>query len=199
MSGVIHCLPPQPCHLQALVELDQRTLGGLWTLEGYQRELASPNSHLLMLQYYPAADPSPKVIGLGCFWAILDEAHLTLLGIDSPYQRRGLGPWLLLHLLWAARQRRLQRATLEVRPSNSRALALYKRYGFVELGHRRRYYSDGEDALILWQNHLQSDPWGHDLAQAYTTATQRLTCQGWTLQAPPPPVPPTPHPPPGKG
>jgi len=184
MSGAIHCLPPQIQHLHALVELDQRTLGGLWTTSGYQRELDSPNSHLLMLEHHPTNAPT-GIIGLGCFWAILDEAHLTLLAIDPPYQRRGLGQWLLLHLLGAARQRHLQRATLEVRPSNSRALALYKRYGFVELGHRRAYYKDGEDALILWQNHLQTDQWGHDLVRWHTAATQRLTRQGWTLHAPP--------------
>jgi ribosomal-protein-alanine N-acetyltransferase len=42
--------------------------------------------------------------------------------------------------------------TLEVRTSNSGAIALYERFGFRSAGTRRRYYSDtGEDALIMWR------------------------------------------------
>jgi ribosomal-protein-alanine N-acetyltransferase len=43
------------------------------------------------------------------------------------------------------------RYTLEVRTSNSGAIAMYERFGFQPAGHRRRYYHDnGEDALIMW-------------------------------------------------
>ena len=43
------------------------------------------------------------------------------------------------------------RYTLEVRTSNSGAIAMYERFGFRPAGHRRRYYHDnGEDALIMW-------------------------------------------------
>ena len=42
--------------------------------------------------------------------------------------------------------------TLEVRPSNQPAIALYERFGFLAAGMRRRYYQDnGEDALIMWR------------------------------------------------
>jgi ribosomal-protein-alanine N-acetyltransferase len=42
--------------------------------------------------------------------------------------------------------------TLEVRPTNAPAIALYERFGFRSAGTRRRYYQDtGEDALIMWR------------------------------------------------
>jgi ribosomal-protein-alanine N-acetyltransferase len=45
-----------------------------------------------------------------------------------------------------------QSYTLEVRPSNPAAIALYERFGFVSAGTRPRYYADtGEDALIMWR------------------------------------------------
>ncbi|MBE9135796.1 GNAT family N-acetyltransferase [Nodosilinea sp. LEGE 07088] len=130
------------------------------------------------------------LLGLGCYWAILDEAHITVLAVDPRYQRRGLGQWLLLNLLLSAcgcrnlvpaDHRALTRATLEVRPSNSRALALYESFGFETLGRRRRYYADGEDALILWQNSLKTADFRDQLRQRRITASRRLERQGWQL------------------
>lgn len=133
---------------------------------------------------------APILLGLGCYWAILDEAHITVLAVDPRYQRRGLGQWLLVNLLFDACDYRraapddhvvLTRATLEVRPSNSRALALYETFGFETLGRRRRYYADGEDALILWQNSLKTPEFRDRLCQRYSAARHRLERQGWQI------------------
>ncbi|MGB3201874.1 MAG: GNAT family N-acetyltransferase [Nodosilinea sp.] len=133
---------------------------------------------------------TPILLGLGCYWAILDEAHITVLAIDPRYQRRGLGQWLLVNLLIdacaygsmaPADHLALTRATLEVRPSNSRALALYEAFGFETLGRRRRYYADGEDALILWQNSLKTPEFHDRLRHRYRRACGRLERQGWQI------------------
>lgn len=137
-------------HLDALVQLDQLCLGGLWTKEGYQRELSSPNSELLGL-----FDQQEILIGFGCFWAILEEAHITVLMVHPDSQGQGLGKFLLNSLLEAAVKRKLERATLEVRASNDVALSLYKKFGFKVAGTRKGYYKQtGEDALILWRSGL---------------------------------------------
>ncbi|XGB42418.1 MAG: ribosomal protein S18-alanine N-acetyltransferase [Nodosilinea sp. LVE1205-7] len=147
--GEICCLEPSPQDIAALVDLDRRSLGGIWSAATYGREIESPNSCLRILTR-PVLEP-PLLIGLGCYWRILEEAHLTLLAIDPAYQRRGLGQWLLVQLLTHACDQQLQRATLEVRCSNQVAILLYQSFGFQVLGQRRRYYGDGEDALVLWQ------------------------------------------------
>lgn len=136
--------------LPAVLALDQICLGGLWTEAGYRREIESPNSDLLLLLV------DQTVIGLGCLWAILDEAHITTLAIHPDYHRQYLGQLLLIQLLRLARQRTLTHATLEVRTSNHGALSLYQKFGFQTAGRRKRYYSDGEDALILWRSQLQT-------------------------------------------
>ncbi len=137
-------------HLDSLVRLDQLCLGGLWTKEGYQRELDSPNSELLGL-----FDNLDTLIGFGCFWAILEEAHITILMVHPDYRGQGLGQFLLTSLLKAAVQRQLERATLEVRASNTVALSLYQKFGFKVAGTRKGYYpKTGEDALILWRSGL---------------------------------------------
>lgn len=181
----LHPLTTQ--HLADVVRLDHLCFGGLWTQEGYQREVTSPNSDLLMLQRSPSStpddDPSdPTLIGVACCWAILDEAHITLLGIHPRYQRQGLGQAALLTLLSLARHRGLQWATLEVRDSNQAARSLYAHYGFHEVGRRRRYYADtGEDALILWCKGLQTDDFGDRLQHDWQQVHQRLQQHGWQL------------------
>ena len=139
--------------LKAVVELDQLCFGGLWTMEGYEREIDSPNADLLGLSLsgYPAF-----LVGMGCLWAIVDEAHITILAIHPRYQSQGFGQFILLTMLRLAQKRGLERASLEVRTSNKGAIALYQKFGFKTAGIRKRYYSDtGEDALILWKGGLQ--------------------------------------------
>jgi len=70
--------------------------------------------------------------------------------VSNPFRKRGLGKRLLAHALEEARRLGIERALLEVRPSNDAALALYASTGFAICGNRKKYYKDsGEDALVL--------------------------------------------------
>jgi len=167
--------------LEAAVELDRLCLGGLWTDDGYAREIDSPNSDLLLLSHHNGTEP-PSGVGLGCSWAIVDEAHITLLAIHPDYRRSGLGSALFLDLLTLAHQRGMKRATLEVRASNQAALSLYQRFGFQEAGRRRRYYPDDEDAVILWRSKLQYPDFPQTLATWKREIDARLRSRGWKME-----------------
>lgn len=176
-----------PPMLNYVLELDQLCFGGLWTLEGYQRELDSPNSVLLGLfsqkTLLATSLDSTPLLGLGCFWMILDEAHITLLAVHPDYQRQGLGQALFLALLQFASDRGMERATLEVRASNESALSLYHKFGFKTAGRRRHYYKDtNEDALILWRGGLQYPEFQTTLATWQKSIGDRLNAAGWELQ-----------------
>ena len=149
LSSHLHAIAPK--HLDRVLALDALCLGGIWSQDAYERELDSPNSDLLGITL------SPTLVGFGCCWSIVDEAHITLLAIHLQYQGLGLGQFLLCRLLRAARDRHLERATLEVKDSNKRAISLYKKLGFTVAGRRPKYYPEtGEDAVILWLDNLQS-------------------------------------------
>jgi ribosomal-protein-alanine N-acetyltransferase len=68
-------------------------------------------------------------------------------------QRRGIGKMLLDKVCLLAHQQQMQSVLLEVRPSNTRAIAIYQRYGFVEIGRRRDYYPAAgdkrEEAIVM--------------------------------------------------
>jgi len=140
-------------NLTELLELDKACFDGLWTMEGYLRELESPNSHFLGL--FSPFNHS-ELLGMGCFWSILEEANITILAVHPQYHGQGLGKALLYSLLQTAADLGLERATLEVRDSNYVAISLYQKFGFKTAGKRRGYYKDNnEDALILWLSELQ--------------------------------------------
>ncbi len=143
--------------IEEIVILDRLCFGGLWSIDSYRRELTNENSHFLGISIDPNLEPATAGwIGFGCFWAILDEAHITLLGIHPDYQQQGLGQQLLGALLDKARSIEMARATLEVRASNAGAIHLYQKYGFQTVGRRKKYYQDtGEDGVIMWRGGLQ--------------------------------------------
>lgn len=143
--------------ITAILEIDRLCFGGLWSIDSYQRELTNENSHFIGISIAKSLAPATSgLIGFGCFWAILDEAHITLLGIHPDYQRQGLGKLLLVALLDKARSIEMARSTLEVRASNQGAIDLYERYGFQTVGRRKKYYQDNdEDGVIMWRGGLQ--------------------------------------------
>ena len=168
--------PPREDQIHELVALDNCCLGGLWTINGYKRELKSPNSHFLVL----SVDSNQSIIGCGCFWEILEEAHITLLMIEPHYQRQGFGQLLLYRLLTDAVRRKLERATLEVSISNQSALALYQKFGFQLAGRRKGYYRHtGEDALVLWRSDLHYPQFQQELSTWEEHINGRLQDNHW--------------------
>ena len=89
------------------------------------------------------------VLGVGSLWPAPDAAHILSLAVAGEAQRRGHGRRLARALVALAGSLEAEAVTLEVRASNGAARALYGGCGFEEVGERRRYYADGEDAVIM--------------------------------------------------
>ncbi|MBD1823723.1 ribosomal protein S18-alanine N-acetyltransferase [Cyanobacteria bacterium FACHB-DQ100] len=165
--------------LPQVLELDRICFGGLWTLEGYQREIDSLNSELIAITF------EDRLIGYGCFWAIVDEAHITIIAVHPDHQQQGLGKLLLFALLDRARQRQMKHATLEVRISNQSAISLYEKFQFKVAGQRKDYYTDtGENALILWRGGLQAAEFQSLLKEKWLEIRDRLTQHNRILSDP---------------
>lgn len=108
--------------------------------------------------------PTTPIIGFAGMWRVLDEAHVTTIGVLPEYQGRGLGELLFLELIDEAMRRQCTWLTLEVRVTNHTAQALYRKYGFSIQGRRPRYYSDNnEDAFIMWSESLKDESYRSSL------------------------------------
>ena len=105
-------------------------------------------------------DGDGRLLGYYLLMQAVDEFHLLNIGVAEAAQRRGLGARLLAHALGNAWRSGGRSIFLEVRPSNAKALALYDRLGFVEVGRRRAYYpafAGREDAIVMRRALTEAD------------------------------------------
>lgn len=118
----------------------------------------------------------PPIAGFAGMWQVFDEAHVTTIGVDSPYRGRGFGEAMLLKLIDEAVRRGANVMTLEVRISNDSAMKLYEKYGFTIHGVRPKYYSDnGEDAYLMWSPSLRDASYQETLDHHRHALGERLT------------------------
>jgi ribosomal-protein-alanine N-acetyltransferase len=98
-------------------------------------------------------DANGALAGYFLLMYALDEAHLLDVAVAGKRHGTGLGRHLLDTLCARAKEMGAESVLLEVRPSNDRALAVYKRFGFAEIGRRKAYYpaheGKREDAIVM--------------------------------------------------
>lgn len=134
--------------LDGVLALDEICFHRPWTRAEYERELADPGRCFLYVAVEHGA-----TIAYCSFWRIFDEIHLNNFAVHPSWRQRGIGRALLAHVLADAERLGAPKATLEVRASNTAAIALYEAGGFRRAGLRRGYYTHPvEDALILWRD-----------------------------------------------
>ncbi|MFQ5633915.1 MAG: ribosomal protein S18-alanine N-acetyltransferase [Gammaproteobacteria bacterium] len=100
-----------------------------------------------------------EIAGYGILSVAAGEAHILNLCVDPMYRELGYGDRLLNEILERARHAKVKEVFLEVRPSNSSALALYRKKGFRQIANRPAYYQatkGREDAAVLAKT-LKSD------------------------------------------
>ncbi len=140
--------------LDQVLQIENVSFPTPWSKNSFEYELQNND----FAHYIVALTDAYKVAGYAGMWVILDESHVTNIAVHQDYRGYGLGMALMLQLIQRAIMLGCQRMTLEVRPSNTPARALYARLGFEEYGRRKNYYSDSrEDAIIMWKNNLESD------------------------------------------
>ena len=141
----IRILPMDESHLDDLARLETLCFSQPWSRGALAEELSNPAAHFLT-----ALDQNGQVLGyLGLTW-VLDQGDIANVAVFPQHRGKGVGRALLQAQLDWAKSRGLRTLTLEVRPSNAPALALYRRFGFEEAGRRRNFYRcPTEDGLIL--------------------------------------------------
>lgn len=131
--------------VEAVSAIEKRAYPFPWS-PGIFRDCLRAGHHCWLLE-------SPQVLlGYGVLSAAAGEAHLLNLCIAPEHQGHGHGRRLLARMIDLARWNRAAQVFLEVRPSNPRAIALYREYGFNEIGLRPNYYPSSkgrEDAIVM--------------------------------------------------
>ena len=141
--------------IEAIVGLESESFTNPWTRETLVWELRNSD----VTRVFVLRDDGGKMLAFCVCWVIFDELHINTLAVTPGARRTGLATFLLRAVMAEAAQAGALKATLEVRASNTAALALYSRLGFHVAAQRPRYYTHPEeDALILWRQGLDTSP-----------------------------------------
>ena len=87
-------------------------------------------------------------------WFVLDEGHITNIAVRPDRRGMGYGELVTRSMIQLAADSGMNWMTLEVRRSNKIAQSLYHKLGFIDVGYRKRYYENEEDALVMALEHL---------------------------------------------
>ena len=131
-------------HVPQSAALEKVCFSDPWSEESIAPELTNP------LSYWLVAMDGDTVAGYVGSQSVLGESDMMNVAVSPQYRRQGIGRLLIETLIADLRAQGNHTLTLEVRASNTPAIALYESLGFLAVGRRPNYYrTPREDALIL--------------------------------------------------
>ena len=152
--------------VERVAELDRQCFPTPWSVSAYATEIHNPSAY-----YIVARTLDQRIVGFAGMWLIMDESHITTIGVDPTCRGKKIGERMLINILDEAIHRGARRATLEVRRSNHTAQNLYHKYGFRLAAVRKGYYSNNnEDAFVMWID----DMWEPEFLKALRKRKEEL-------------------------
>lgn len=137
-------VPMDRSHLAGVAELERLCFSAPWNEAMLEEELYNDTASFIV-----AEGEDGQVLGYAGLHVILDEGYIDNVAVRPVCRRQGIAD-RLLDVFCRFGQANLAFLTLEVRPSNTAAVALYEKHGFQEAGRRKDYYENPkEDALLL--------------------------------------------------
>jgi ribosomal-protein-alanine N-acetyltransferase len=126
--------------------LEERIFSDAWSADSFLAEVERRED----IGYPMVVRDGEGIAAYAVVWFLVDEIHIGNIAVRPDRQGQGIGGALLAYILDEGRRRGMTYATLEVRSSNARAIALYERFGFRQVAVRKKYYRDNrEDAKVL--------------------------------------------------
>ncbi len=130
-------------HIDDILKVEKECFKDAWSEKMFKEEISGKFSH-----YFVAIVDNHAVAYMG-MWSLSGEGHITNIAVAKNYRRCGIAKALISHFIEIAKRDNLEFMTLEVRASNTPAISLYKSFGFLDVGVRKNYYYNKEDALLL--------------------------------------------------
>jgi ribosomal-protein-alanine N-acetyltransferase len=151
-----------------VLETERHAYPTPWSPAVFQSEIdqmRSGSRHYLTARRPAAGRARGQIVGHAGLWFAVDEAHVTNIAVHPDARRSGVATALMLALATEARARQCTAWTLEVRVSSTGAQELYRTFGFVPAGIRKRYYDNVEDAIVMWCHDILDADYAARLAE----------------------------------
>ena len=140
-------VPMRRAHIRKIMPIEQQVYPRPWTAQVFVEELEQAR---VGKRHYLVGTIGDELVGYGGLLYVENDAHVTNLAVHPMWRSRGIATELLLDLAWEANRRGCEAMTLEVRHTNVAAQQLYRRFGFVPAGVRKKYYENRDDAIVMW-------------------------------------------------
>lgn len=114
-----------------------------WTYGILKSEIANINSKYIVAKF------QNEIVGFAGFSLVIDESNLMNIVTKKEKRNLGIASCLLENLISIAKEKKANSITLEVNINNLPAIHLYKKFNFKEVGCRKKYYNNTDDALIM--------------------------------------------------
>lgn len=129
-------------------EVDQASFSIPWPKETFLQEITQND-----YAHYYVAELDHKVIGYIGMWIVVGDAQITNVAVSPDWRGYKIGEKLFQYACEQAIRMGSERLSLEVRASNTVAQRMYRKFGLVPGGIRKKYYTDNqEDAIVMWVN-----------------------------------------------
>ncbi len=139
----------RPGDVDRIVAIEKDGFLHPWSRELIERELGHSWSRILLACEVDRGG-GERVLGYVVFWLVHDEVHVLNVATALEARRRGVGRALMAAAEEEGRSRGARLSTLEVRRSNTGAIALYREIGYRQVGIRPNYYAEeNEDAIVM--------------------------------------------------
>ena len=127
-----------------LAALEKQCFSEPWSVSAFEYELNNP------LSLWLVAAEGDTVAGYVGSQTVIDESDMMNIAVRPDFRRQGIAENLIESLIIMLNARQSKSLTLEVRVSNTPAIRLYEKMGFIQVGRRPGYYRNPrEDAYIL--------------------------------------------------
>ncbi|HVT45771.1 MAG TPA: ribosomal protein S18-alanine N-acetyltransferase [Thermoanaerobaculia bacterium] len=130
--------------LDDISRIEQASFPTGWRRALFAGELTAAGRYIRV-----ARKESGELVGYLFAMYLFDEMHVNKIAVDPSHRRRGIALALMHECLAFARSQKVRSISLEVRERNSGALEFYRRLGFRPVYVRKRYYPDGEAAVVM--------------------------------------------------
>jgi ribosomal-protein-alanine N-acetyltransferase len=140
-------VPMRRAHIRKIMPIEQQVYPRPWTAQVFVEELEQAR---VGKRHYLVGTIGDELVGYGGLLYVENDAHVTNIAVHPMWRSRGIATELLLDLAWEANSCGCEAMTLEVRHTNVAAQQLYRRFGFVPAGVRKKYYENRDDAIVMW-------------------------------------------------
>lgn len=137
--------PMEETDIAELVLIEKECFSLPWSEQSFRDSYALPYAQFFV------GEIGGRIAGYAGLYKVGDEGDITNVAVSHIYRRKGVAKTIMESVIQFAKEQEMDCITLEVRESNSPAIALYEKMGFKNIGVRKNFYEKPIESAIIYQ------------------------------------------------